>query len=304
MTIIPTRISLRIAALLAAAAVTWPAMAQRRVTPVEDPQAKAKTSTAVVTATDSVGNTVAARPASVIEQTDLQGRRILVDTISGREYRDTILTQAPKLIYPRFDAVTIGVNFYDAIARAVWTDYGLFSVWGELSIHNWFKPMVEFGLGSADYMPKDESYRYRSPVAPFFKVGLNYNFLYNSDPAYSVYLGVRYGISSFRYSVGEGTANSGYWQEQMPVEVPSQRATAGYFEGLVGLRVGLWKGISLGWEIKMHAIVHKGTHRGGNPWYVPGYGVTGTPFMASFSISYTLPLHRRPAPATTPAAEQ
>ena len=127
---------------------------------------------------------------------------------------------------------------------------GVGGVWAELGIHNWFKPIVEFGLGMADYMPKDESYRYKSGMAPYFKIGLNYNFLYNSTPDYSVYLGLRYGISSFSYRIEDVTAINGYWDESTTLSVPSQHATAGYFEFLLDYvsRYGViyipWMGIA------------------------------------------------------------
>ena len=79
--------------------------AQRRITPVKvpDPQAKpaAVTTPAQETTaqplTDNDGNKLAPRPQSVVEQRDMDGRIVLVDTISGREYHDTILVVAPKL---------------------------------------------------------------------------------------------------------------------------------------------------------------------------------------------------------------
>lgn len=278
--------------------------AQRRITPVKvpDPQAKpaAVTTPAQETTaqplTDNDGNKLAPRPQSVVEQRDMDGRIVLVDTISGREYHDTILVVAPKLVYPRFHTLSIGVNVWDIAARALGQSYGLGSVWAELSLHNWIKPFAEIGLGSANYMPKDESYRYKSSSAPFFKLGANYNFLYNSNPNYSVYAGIRYGISSFSYNIEGATVNNGYWQESEQIAVPKQKATVGYGEALIGLRVQIVSSISLGWEIKWHKILHQGKHAYGEPWYIPGYGTRGNSFSGAFSISYTLPLHKTSPP--------
>ena len=200
--------------------------------------------------------------------------------------------KAPPTVYPRFTAVSVGVNVWDALARLTGQQYGVGGVWAELSIHNWFKPIVEFGFGMADYMPKDESYRYKSGMAPYFKIGLNYNFLYNSTPDYSVYLGLRYGISSFSYRIEDVTAVNGYWDESTTLSVPSQHATAGYFEFLFGLRVQIWRNISLGWELRVHKLLHQGTHLYGDPWYIPGFGTDGSLFSGAFSVSYTLPLQR------------
>lgn len=273
------------------AMVAISAMAQRRITPVTNPENKRPESETPVVKEVKPGETPP-RPASVIETRDMEGRVVLVDTISGVEYHDTITVQAPRTIYPRFTSVTAGVNVWDALARLTGQQYGVGGVWAELSIHNWFKPYVEFGLGTADYMPKDESYRYKSGMAPYFKIGLNYNFLYNSTPDYSVYLGLRYGISLFSYRVEDVVANNGYWDEAVWLSVPSQHATAGYLEFLFGLRVQIWRNISLGWELRVHKLLHQGSHIYGDPWYIPGFGTEGSLFSGAFSVSYTLPLQR------------
>lgn len=291
-----------IAALLAVVVCVISATAQRRITPVQTPDPTTqKTNVEPETKpdtqlTDENGNPLAPRPASVVEQRDMEGRIVLIDTISGREYRDTILTVAPKLVYPRFQSVTVGLNVWDLAARAFGQAHGLASVWAELSLHNWIKPFVEVGVGSADYTPKDESYHYRSSLAPFFKLGVNYNFLYNSDPRYSVYVGLRYGLTNFSYNVDNVALESGYWDESLTLNVPSQRLTAGYAEALFGLRVQILSNISLGWEVKWHQIMHESTLKYGRPWYIPGYGTRSMGFGATFSVSYTLPLSKTSVP--------
>ena len=126
-------------------------LAQRRVTPIENPELKSVVVSRPTSPADSVAGS---RPAGVVEQTDMQGRIVLVDTVSGQEYTDTIQLQSPKRIYPTFYAVSAGVNVWDAAARAFGADYGLGSVWAELSFHNWLNPYVEVGIGSADHTPR------------------------------------------------------------------------------------------------------------------------------------------------------
>ncbi len=270
--------------------------AQRRVTPVKNPDNEpSKTETKKSdTATKGSGESgVPERPASVVEMRDMHGHIVLVDTISGVEYRDTILTQAPKLIYPFAESVSVGVNLWDPVMRALGQKYGLIGFWGEFSIHNWFKPYVEIGFGMADNTPKDENYTYKSSMAPYFKLGLNYNFLYNSNPNYSVYLGLRYGMSHFNYQIDNVVVDQGYWDENQTINVPKQSATVGYAEFLVGLKVMIVKNFYLGWELKAHTLLHKGSHVNGNPWYIPGYGTDPSLFTGSFSLSYRLPLGKK-----------
>ncbi len=272
--------------------------AQRRVTPIKNPdntptQTETTKEKKAATIKRADGTEVAARPASVIEMRDTRGHIVLVDTISGVEYRDTILTEAPKLVYPFVEAASVGVNLWDPIMRALGQKYGLIGFWGEFSIHNWFKPYVEFGLGMANNSPKDENYTYKSSMAPYLKIGLNYNFLYNSTPDYSVYLGLRYGVSHFNYELEGVVIDQGYWDENQVMNIPKQSATVGYAEFLVGLKVMIVKNFYLGWELKAHALLHKGSHLNGNPWYIPGYGTDPSLFTGSFSLSYRLPLGKK-----------
>lgn len=291
-------ILLSLAAMLAVAAA-----AQRRITPVANPENRRPEVETPVVKELKPGETPP-RPASVIEQRDVEGRVVLVDTVTGKEYHDSIPTKQPRTVYPRLHAVTMGVNLWDGLARIAGQDYGVGGVWAELSLYNWLKPYVELGLGTADYKPKDESYHYKSALAPYFKLGLNYNFLYRSETDYSAYAGLRYGFSSFSYEVVDVAARNSYWGETTALSVPSQDASVGYLEVLFGLRVRIWRDISLGWEIRMHRVLHQGAHQHGDPWYVPGYGTDGSTFSGAFSISYTLPLSRSPKPAAAADVEK
>lgn len=287
--------NLRRLLILISCIVAVSAVAQRRITPV-DPNKKATPETTPEVVIDSITK----RPASVIETTDISGKTVLIDTISGVEYRDTILTEAPKLVYPRWESVAVGVNIWDPLMRIFGQKYGLIGFWGELSIHNWIKPIVEIGLGKADYIPDDERYHYKSGMAPYFKLGVNYNFLYNSNPDYSVFLGVRYGLSSFNFQVDDVVVEHPYWREQEHITVPSQHSTVGYFEFLVGLRVMLFKNFYAGWSVGVHTIAHESKLTYGNPWYIPGYGTRGALFTGAISLNYTLPLPQKKKKAAEP----
>lgn len=267
------------------------APAQRRITPVIPGAAPVST---------EVSDSAAAAEArkNAVEMLDAEGHTILVDTISGVELRDTILTVAPRLVYPLLNGATVGVNLWDGLMRVFGQSYGIGGVWAEVSLHNWFKPYVEVGLGNADYSPDTGNYTYRTKVSPYFKIGLNYNFLYNSSPDYSVYFIVRYGLSRFSYDVVNVDVNNPYWDQTATISVPSQSVTAGYFEAGVGLRVMIAGGISLGWEVKAHAVTNTSAAPFGKPWYMPGYGGRGL-FTGTFSLSYNLPWPRK---STTTAA--
>lgn len=261
---------------------------RRRATPVNT----AATTTQAVneTATDT-SRINAKRRAASISYLDERGRTIFVDTVTGEEWTDsTVINRVPKMEYPLFHALTVGVNVWDPIMRAFGQKFGIADAWAELSLHNRYKPIVEVGLGTADNTPSGMNFTYKSPMSVYFRLGANYNFLYNSNPAYSVYAGLRYGFSPFTYHVDNVHLNDSYWDESSVFDIPSQNVTAGWLEVIFGLRVKIWGPVSAGWTIKYHSIIHETKSSYGKPWYIPGYGSRNGALTGSFSISYTFGL--------------
>lgn len=259
--------------------------AQRRVTPVQP--------------TPGTKGTPTEKPAAKFdrrnlqEQKDAQGNIIFIDTVTGQEWVDTLAAKASskKMIYPRFYNVAVGLNIWDPVMRILGQDYGVISAWGELNMHNRFFPTFEIGLGSASIKPEVMNYTYKSSLAPFFKIGANYNLFYNSDPRYKFLIGLRYGFSPFSYKVTDITVNDSYWGEHSTFGIPSQSVTAGYLEFLAGVRVNIVSNFSIGWDIRFRSILHESAAKYGEPMYIPGYGKRGSGLSGSLSIIYTLPLN-------------
>lgn len=261
---------------------------RRRITPLNT------AATATQAINETAGDTArinAKRRAQSVPYTDDRGRVIFVDTVTGQEWTDsTALKIVPKMEQPLFHAASAGINIWDPVMRAFGQNYGLASVWAELSLHNRYKPCFEIGLGAASHEGPNNNYRYRSPLSVFFKIGANYNFLFNSNPDYQLYAGARYGFAPFSYAVDGVSLGAPYWGETAHFDVPSQRTTAGWFELGLGVRVKIWGPVSAGWEFKYHSLLHSGKNTYGDPWYIPGYGTRGSSITGSFSIVYTLPL--------------
>ena len=281
----------KIIAIIALLAVLslWGQDRKRRMTPINTPATETQAVNETATDTARIN---AKRRAQSVPYTDDRGKVIFVDTVTGEEWTDSTALRniVPKMEQPLFHAASIGVNIWDPVMRIFGQDYGIASAWAELSLHNRYKPFVEVGLGSASHGGPNNNYRYRSPMSVFFKIGASYNFLFNSNPDYQLYAGVRFGFSPFSYAVDDVVLNSEYWGETSRFDIPSQNATASWFEIGLGLRVKIWGPISAGWEFKYHSLSHCSKGQYGEPWYIPGYGTRGSSITGSFSISYTIPL--------------
>lgn len=263
---------------------------RRRATPVNT---AATTTQAVNETANDTSRINARRRANSISYLDEKGRTIFIDTITGDEWTDsTLINRVPKMEFPLFHALTVGVNVWDPIMRAFGQKFGVADAWLELSLHNRYKPIVEVGLGTADNTPSGMNFTYKSPMSMYFRLGANYNFLYNSNPSYSVFAGLRYGFSPFTYHVDDIHISDGYWGESSVINIPSQNATAGWLEVVFGLRVKIWGPVSAGWSLKYHSIIHESKSAYGKPWYIPGYGSRNGSITGSFSISYTFGIEK------------
>lgn len=217
---------------------------------------------------------------------------------------DTVTKPKAKPNYPLYNGVSVGVNFADGIMQAFGQKYGSYDIWADVSLHNWFFPVVEAGLGFASSTPENKNFTYKVKPSFFMKVGLNYNFLYKSDPSYQLFLGLRAAFSHFGWEATDISINSSYWQETERFNLTGMRSTAWWGEVLAGLKVKVVGNFSLGWTVRWHFPFHvsrstPGTLANGlsstgesKPLFIPGYGSSNA-FTFSFSAIWTIPAKAR-----------
>lgn len=205
---------------------------------------------------------------------------------------DTVKKVNPGPVYPLLQSMSFGFNFFDAAMLLAGQKYASFDVWAELSLHNWIQPVVELGIGYADDTPEEGNYHYKSKPSIYGKIGVNYNFLYKSNPDYQLHFGLRGGFSTFRYDITDITVNSSYWDQGNTFSILNQKATSLYGEVLAGIRVKIWKNISMGWDFRYHFKMKTKQGSNSNPWFIPGYGAN-SPINASFSLIYTIPFKHK-----------
>ena len=208
---------------------------------------------------------------------------------------DTVKKAQSKPVYPLLNSVSVGANFFDAVMLAAGQKHASFDLWADLSLHNWFFPVLEAGVGFADNQPDDGNFHYKGKPSFYAKVGLNYNFLYKSNPDYQVFVGLRAGVSHFRYDITDITINSPYWDQSNRFSILDQRATTVFGEAVAGVKVKIVGNFSMGWSFRYKFKLHSGKGSESTPWFVPGYG-TGN-IGATFSLIWNIPLSRRKAEA-------
>ncbi|MDE6334928.1 MAG: hypothetical protein K2L77_09820, partial [Muribaculaceae bacterium] len=232
------------------------------------------------------------------------GAIVYVDTITGEQWIDsTTIFNVPKMQYALLMGASVSVDIWDPVMRAFGQKYGLIGFRADVNLHNRYFPTFEIGLGQAKNTSDAGEYTYSSPMSVYFKIGADYNFLYNSNPDYKWFAGIRYGFAPFSWNISDIEPAPGYWGPTSPFAIPSQNATAGWVEFGVGLRIKLWRNISAGWTVKLHSLIHESKNVHGKPWYIPGYGSRNGMVTGSFAFTYTVPINARKlefAPDTVP----
>lgn len=265
------------------------AMAQRRVTPVE----RSTNRTMTAEELKQKKKELKAKGLSIV------GDSIVADSVAIKA--DTLKTR--KMLYPRLTSVIVGANLWDPVMRLLGQKYGGIDFSVELSLWNRFIPTVELGVGWADNTPEDMNFTYKGKLALYGKVGMNYNFKFNSSPDYVAMLGFRAGYSSFGYDIKDVTVHNGYWDQSKTFDILDQHSHASWGELLLAVRVKLFGNLSAGWAFKYHFLFNCKSNSNSDPWYIPGYGARKGAVTGGFSIYYTLPLHKKKAAVAAPAVD-
>ncbi len=196
---------------------------------------------------------------------------------------DTATTVRPKSPYPLYCGVTVGVNFGDAIMAATGQTHSSYDVSAMVSLHNWFFPVVEAGMGWGHHTETNDLFHVKAKPSMYAKIGLNYNFLYKSDPAYMAYVGLRFSVAQCKWDKTDiKSTNEEGETTYLPNEM-DQRCTSVYGEVLAGLKVKIVGPFALGWNVRYRLGLHNSG--GMSPWFVPGYG-TG-PLGFTFNAFWT-----------------
>lgn len=196
---------------------------------------------------------------------------------------DTATTVRPKSPYPLYNGFSVGVNFADAILAATGQKHSSYDISAMVSLHNWFFPTIEVGIGRGNYKDNNDLFKVKAKPSMYAKVGVNYNFLYKSDPAYMAYLGLRFGVAQCSWDKTDIKNTNEEGETMYSPDELDRKCTSIYGEALAGLKVKIAGPFSLGWSVRYKLGLH--SSGGMDPWFVPGYG-TG-PIGFTFNAYWT-----------------
>lgn len=100
--------------------------------------------------------------------------------------------------------------------------------------------------------------------------GLQYHVQKTHLPGY-LYVGLRYGMTSFSYDVdGPAMTDPNYGGLiEVPYSYHGQKSNASWLEGLVGIKVKIYKSFCMGWSVRYKMRMSVKNHENSEPWYIP-----------------------------------
>lgn len=209
--------------------------------------------------------------------------------------------EEPKEIVPLYNGTYIGVDIYGLGSSLLGGDFLSSEVSVGMNLKNKYIPTIEAGYGKTDTWG-ETGIRYKAG-APYFRIGMDYNTMSKKvDKSSFLYVGARYGFTTFTYDVVNVPAYDPIWGDfidpaltddiwggSLNFDHTGMKATMHWMELVGGVNVQIYKNFHMGWSIRYKFKVASTISEYGDPWYVPGYGKYGSSTLGlTYSLIYKL----------------
>ena len=163
---------------------------------------------------------------------------------------------------PLFRGVAVSFDLVGVIQSGL-GDYGQYEAAARLNLRDRYFPVVELGVGHADADDVDSGLRYKTS-APYGRVGV--------DDVNRVYVGGRYGYTSFKYDVDGTAVKDPVWGDDVEYSYKDNSANCHWLELVAGVDARIWGPLRLGWSLRYKRKLTAKDPAIGKAWYIPGYG--------------------------------
>lgn len=205
----------------------------------------------------------------------------------------------PKLKAPLFNGLYVSADLYGLGSKLLGSDFLSSEVGVGVNLKNRYMPTVEIGMGKTDKW-NENGIHYKTN-SPYFRVGVDYNFRFKKlDYEDWLYIGVRYGYSTFKYDIGNAPIvdpdfgskienpnliDPIWGGSSIPYHENGISSHMSWYEFVLGLRTKIYKNFFMGWTIRLRYKLSAKESFNSQPWYVPGYGKFGS---SANGMTYTL----------------
>lgn len=189
---------------------------------------------------------------------------------------------------PLFGGVAVSADLVGVVMKMSNADYSQMEVAARLNFKGKYFPVFELGYGESDYQGAETGNTYKTH-APYFRIGADYNFTKKWYTGNRLYLGLRYGFTSFNYDAGSPGFTDPVWNVEVPFSFEGLHANFHWGEVVFGIETRIWTIFHLGWNIRYKIRMSHSENVELLPWYVPGFGKFGSSCIGgTFNIIFDI----------------
>ena len=184
---------------------------------------------------------------------------------------------------PLFRGFAVSFDLVGAGMLAL-SDYGQYEAALRVNLHDEWFPIVEAGVGKATH-DDEVTQLYYSTSAPYFKVGIDKNMLKDKHGPNRLYVGLRYGFTSYKIDLSRPDFPDPVWLWNTGFGMKDASCKYHWAEVVIGVDAKIFGPLHLGWSVRYkQRLAHSEEGEFGNPWYVPGFGTYNTNLGATFNV--------------------
>ena len=114
---------------------------------------------------------------------------------------------------PVFAGVAVSADLVGIYMKLANHNYVPLEVSARLNFKEKYFPVFELGYGESDYQHEETNNTYRTK-APYFRIGMDYNFKKNWRSGSRLFAGVRYAFTSFNYDIASPGFSDPVWNQE------------------------------------------------------------------------------------------
>ncbi len=197
--------------------------------------------------------------------------------------------------------VRVGVDLFKLTRSLYEENYKGLEIVGDYRLTK--KYYIAGELGNEDKTVNDDQVNFTTK-GTYFKAGVDYNVYENwLDMENMIYIGGRYGVSSFNQTLNSYTIYNRYPYFGQSQTIASGEKFSGlsaqWIEVLLGVKAKVFNNFYVGFSVRMHKLVSNKKPDNFDNLYIPGFNRTydGT-FGAGFNytVSYFIPIYKKKIP--------
>ena len=217
---------------------------------------------------------------------------LCVSILGNAQVKDTTA-----VVYPERYGLRVGVDLHRLSKSFYEKDYRGLEIVGDYRLTRRFYLAGE--LGNEEKTVDDDRLNFTTK-GTYFKAGFDYNSFENwLDMENMIYVGMRYGISSFSHTVNTYKIYdpTNYYGENTVISGAKYNGlTANWIEIIGGVKAELFSNLYLGFSLRLNYLVSNKKPDGFDNLYIPGFNRTYEGKFGAgvnYTLSYFIPIYKK-----------